>query len=116
MSTRLLIAMMCLAMSLGCYQPHTERSGLPNALWYFDDAGFWMESRGGQVEARLVCGEHRKKVASMHSLGPDWIIRVYAYEVNPESWKLGIQPYSTSLEAERAAERYVDYYKLCPSS
>ena len=53
--------------------------------------------------------------ASMHSLGDDWIIWVNAGKVAADSWKIGIQPYPTAADAQRAAEHYANFYSLCPS-
>ena len=55
------------------------------------------------------------EAASMHSLEDEWIVTVHAGKVDADSWKIGIQPYPTAADAQRAAEHYVDFYKLCPS-
>jgi hypothetical protein len=87
-------------------------SRLPDAVWYDDND----ESLGRQAVHTLTCGHKQKVVASMHSLGSDWIIRVNAQEVYPESWRLGIGAYPDAKVAEWAAEHYVEKYRLCPSA
>jgi len=124
MSARLLIAMVCLAVSLGCYRSHAPRSGLPNAVWS-DESGaaqssFTLHCR---YDSNVAASMHSlgddwfysNVAASMHSLGDDWIIWVNAGKVAADSWKIGIQPYPTAADAQRAAEHYANFYSLCPS-
>jgi hypothetical protein len=87
--------------SLACCHSRAPRSGLPNSFWAD-------ESSDDQAWFTLSCSSSHERIASMHSFGDEWMIWV-----NIDDWRIGTVPYPSVVDAQWAAERYVDSHKLC---
>ncbi len=100
-----LVVIGLLMSSLACYHSRAPRSGLPNTFW-----GDESSQVGDQEWFTLFCNSSKKRIASMHSFGDEWTIWV-----NTDDWRIGTVPYRSVVDAQWAAEHYVDSHKLCPA-
>lgn len=99
----LLVVIGLLISSLACYHSRAPKSGLPNSFWADESS-----SEPDQAWFTLFCNSSRERIASMHSFEDAWFIWV-----NTGDWRIGTVPYPSVVDAQWAAEHYVDSHKLC---